>query len=157
MTVRAGRSAVCSLALTATLSVAAGCGEAERTAVQEAELEATATPQETTLSVTAPKSGSGAYRFNTRRLHAVAGRVTIHFRNDDTFPHNVRVQTGSSCCFRPGHKDVGGTETISAGTKTEAALTLEAGRYVFLCSIGSHYDGETGRMRGRLTVRASQG
>ena len=157
MTLRAGRSAVRGLALTAALSVVAGCGEADPTAAQRAEPEATAAPQGTVLSVTAPKSGSGAYRFDTRRLQAGAGPVTIRFRNDDTFPHNVRVQTGSSCCFEPGHKDVGGTETISAGTKTEARLTLVAGRYVFLCSVGSHYDGDTGRMRGRLTVRANQG
>ena len=157
MTVRAGRFTVCGLALAAALSLAAGCGEAEPTATQEAEIEATATREGTVLSVTAPQSGSGAYRFETRRLQAPAGAVRIRFRNDDTFPHNVRVQTGSKCCFEPGHRDVGGTQTISGGTKTEAVLTLEPGRYVFLCSIGSHYDGDTGRMRGRLTVRANQG
>lgn len=157
MTVRAVRSASYGLALTAALSLAAGCGEAEPAATQRSEIKATATREAAVLSVTAPKSGSGAYRFDVRRLQAGAGPVTIRFRNDDTFPHNVRVQSGSKCCFKPGHRDVGGTETISAGTETEAALTLEAGRYVFLCSIGSHYDGDSGLMRGRLTVRANQG
>jgi len=152
MTLPAGRFTVCGLAMTAAFSLAAGCGEGEPTATQRGEIEETATPEGTVLSVSAPKSGSGAYRFETRRLQAVAGAVRIHFRNDDTFPHNVRVQTGSKCCFKPGHRDVGGTETISGGTDTEATLTLEPGRYVFLCSIGSHYDGDTGQMRGRLTV-----
>jgi plastocyanin len=150
-------AALCALALTATLATTAGCGHKQPGNTGEREVEATVTPRGTVLELTAPRSGSGAFRFDTRRLKAAPGPVTIRFNNRDTFPHNVRVQAGSKCCFEPDYRDVGGTQTISGGTKTEAALTLEPGRYVFLCSIGSHYDGDSGRMRGRLTIRANQG
>ena len=150
-------AALCALALTATLATTPGCGQEQASNPEEREVAASVTPRGTVLELTAPRSGSGAFRFDTRRLKAAPGRVTIRFNNHDTFPHNVRVQAGSKCCFEPDYRDVGGTQTISGGTKTEAALTLEPGHYVFLCSIGSHYDGDTGRMRGRLTVRANQG
>ena len=106
----------------------------------------------TVLEIGAVKSGSGAYRYDVKRLRAKAGTITIAFDNGDTFPHNVRVQTGSRCCFGPGNKDVGGTNTIDAGARTRATLTLEPGRYVFLCSIGGHWNGDGGKMRGTLVV-----
>ena len=106
----------------------------------------------TVLKVKALKSGSGAYRYDVKRLTAKAGPVTLAFDNGDTFPHNVRVQTGSKCCFGAGNKDVGGTNTIDAGARTRATLTLEPGRYVFLCSIGGHWNGDGGKMRGTLVV-----
>lgn len=127
---------------------AAGAGTAARVAPP--------TDAGTVLEIDALKSGSGAYRYDVKRLRAKAGTITIDFDNGDTFPHNVRVQTGSRCCFGPGNKDVGGTETINGGARKKATLTLEPGRYVFLCSIGGHWNGDLGRMRGTLVVTGAR-
>jgi plastocyanin len=129
---------------------AAGCGDDDTTAATAAR--PAATPAGTVLKIGAIKSGSGAYRYDVKRLRAAAGRVTVEFVNGDTFAHNVRVQTGSTCCFKAGSEDAGGTDTINAATKAKATLTLKPGRYVFLCSIGGHWNGDTGRMRGSLVV-----
>ena len=56
-------------------------------------------------------SKPGAWDFDTHRLTANAGKVTIEFHNDSGLGHNVRVHTGK-CCFNPGYKDVGGTDVI---------------------------------------------
>jgi plastocyanin len=127
---------------------AAGCGEAETAAAPEP-----AEPAGTVLKVAAKPSGSGAYRFDAERLEAKAGLVAIEFDNRDEFAHNVRIQTGAKCCFKDGSTDVGGTDTTNGGTVVKGTARLEPGRYVFLCSIGGHYDGETGKMRGTLLVR----
>ena len=127
-----------------------GCGGDD---MRSATVHAASTePAGTVLKVNAAASGSGAFHFDVKRLHAAAGRVTVEFANGDRFPHNVRIQTGATCCFKDGFHDVGGTDTIDAGTTTKATLRLRPGRYVFLCSIGGHWNGDTGRMRGSLVV-----
>ena len=103
------------------------------------------------VKVIAPRVENFRYRFNKTRLTVPAGRVVIAFDNRDANEHNFRVQTGSECCFRPGSRDVGGTNTIPGGRSTRATLNLRAGEYVFLCSLASHWNG-AGRMRGQLTV-----
>jgi plastocyanin len=112
---------------------------------------AAATPAGTVLKVAALKSGGGAYRFDVKRLKANQGAISIEFDNGDAFPHNVRVQTGSKCCFGPQNRDVGGTQTIDGGARTKATVTLKPGHYVFLCSIGGHWNG-AGSMTGTLEV-----
>jgi hypothetical protein len=111
-------------------------------------------PAPTVLEVTALRSGpDGAYRFDVKHLEAKAGPITIDFRNGDTTSeHNIRIQTGSKCCFGRQNKDVGGTNTIDPGTEETATLTLEPGRYVFLCSLGGHWNSDIGKMRGTLVV-----
>ena len=132
---------------------AVGCGddgpEKQTAAAKPAKA---AVPTGTVLTVSALKSGRGAYRYDVKRLTAEAGPITIRFDNGDTFPHTVRVQTGSKCCFGTGNKDVGGTNTISGGANETAKLTLKPGRYVFLCSIGGHWNGDGGKMSGSLVV-----
>ena len=132
---------------------ATGCGDEESAAAPERA--ASPKPAGTVLRVTAPRSGSGAFHFDVKRLEAPAGRVTLELVNRDEFefPHNLRIQTGSKCCFKEGSKDVGGTDTTNGGTTARAAVELKPGRYVFLCSLGGHYDGDGGKMRGTLVIR----
>ena len=87
----------------------------------------------------APPSRGGPFRFQPRRLEARAGRIVIRFINRESYAHNVRIQTGETCCYEPGDRELGGTDTIRAGS-TSAAVELKPGSYTFMCSIGDHWD-----------------
>ena len=98
-------------------------------------------------------SKPGDWSFDTKKLTAKAGKVTIELQNDSGLGHNVRVHTGK-CCFKPGYKDVGGTAVIGATDSDKrdtvsATLDLEPGTYTFLCSIPGHF--QAGQ-RGTLVV-----
>jgi plastocyanin len=101
-------------------------------------------PQENgTLLKIADTSTPGKWDFDTHRLTAKAGKVTIEFHNDSELGHNVRVHTGK-CCFKPGYKDVGGPEVIGAVDSDKrdtirATLNLKPGTYTFLCPIAGHF------------------
>ena len=120
----------------------------------ESEETAAPKPAPTVLKVKALRSGpDGVYRFDVKELEAKAGPITFEFHNGDTTAvHNLRIQTGSKCCFGPQNKDVGGTDTIDSGTDQQVTLTLEPGPYVFLCSLGGHWNSDIGKMRGTLVV-----
>jgi uncharacterized cupredoxin-like copper-binding protein len=88
-------------------------------------------------------STPGKWAFDTHRLTAKAGKVTIELHNDSGLGHNVRVHTGK-CCFKPGYKDVGGTAVIGATSSDKretirATLDLKPGTYTFLCAIPGHF------------------
>ena len=68
--------------------------------------------------------------------------------NNDVHQHDVANQTGRKCCYEAGAKEVGGTDVITKGT-AKTLVDLQAGEYVFLCSVAGH--AEDG-MQGRLTV-----
>ena len=127
----------------------AACGDDETS-----EETAAPKPAPPVLKVKALRSGpDGAYRFDVKHLEAKAGPITIDFRNRDTTSvHNLRIQTGSKCCFGKQNEDVGGTDTIDSGTEQKATLTLEPGSYVFLCSLSGHWNTDLGKMRGTLVV-----
>ena len=98
-------------------------------------------------------STPGKWAFDTQRLTAKAGKVTIELHNDSGLGHNVRVHTGK-CCFKPGYKDLGGTAVIGATSSDKrdtirATLDLKPGTYTFLCSIAGHF--QAGQ-RGTLVV-----
>jgi plastocyanin len=124
----------------ALLVLAAGCGGEEEAPP--------AAPAER-LEVVAPNTGGGKFRYAQDRLEAPAGRVELVLVNQDVHQHDVKLQTGTRCCYEPGAKDAGGTDVITKGT-TKAAVELEAGDYVFFCSVPGHADDG---MQGRLTVR----
>ena len=127
--------------------VAAGCGADDQPARTPAPA---AKPAGPVLSLTAPPSGSGSFRYDRRRLEAPAGPVTFEMVNRDRWGHNIRIQTGRKCCFGEGAVDLGGTETAQPGQTLKATVNLKPGRYFFVCSFTSHWgDG----MWGRLTVR----
>jgi plastocyanin len=102
----------------------------------------------TALRIVAPNTGGGAFRYADDRLEVPAGRVELELVNEDVHQHDVKLQTGEKCCYEPGAKDVGGTDVIQQGT-TKAVVDLEAGEYVFFCSVPGH--AEDG-MQGRLTA-----
>jgi plastocyanin len=139
------------LAVVATGLAAAGCGQDHSAAPPESA--ASAEPITTVLKVAAQPSGGGPFHFDVKHLEAKAGLVTIELDNRDTFPHNVRIQTGSTCCAQDGSTDIGGTDTTNGGTQINGTVRLKPGRYWFLCSIGGHNNGATGHMRGTLVVR----
>jgi uncharacterized cupredoxin-like copper-binding protein len=82
----------------------------------------------------------GAMRFNTKRLTARAGKVTIVMTNPSSsgMPHGIAIRGhGSGRVVGPG-----GTSTVTA--------TLKRGRYTFVCPVPGH--AQAG-MTGTLTVR----
>jgi plastocyanin len=64
-----------------------------------------------------------------------AGTYTISLRNDGTVPHNFTI------------KGIGKTPDVQPGETATAELTLKAGNYEYLCSIGDHAEqGMTGTL-----------
>jgi uncharacterized cupredoxin-like copper-binding protein len=126
------------LAALAALATASGCSDESNDAA------AAKQPREAgTVLKVSDTSKPGKWSFDKHRLTAKAGRVTIEFHNASGLGHNVRVHTGK-CCFKPGHKDLGGTTVIGATdmdkrTTVRGTLQLEPGTYTFLCSIPGHY------------------
>ena len=116
----------------AALTATAGCGD------DSGEASAAKTHQErATVLKISDTSTPGNWSFDKKRLTAKAGKVTIELHNGSGLGHNVRVHTGE-CCFKPGHKDLGGTEVIGATPSDsrdtiKATLDLEPGTYTFLC------------------------
>jgi plastocyanin len=90
-----------------------------------------------TLNVEASET---ALAFDTTKLSAKAGKVTIDFKNPSAIPHNVVIEESG--------KELAGFEPITEGEKSETA-DLEAGTYTFYCSVPGHR--EAG-MEGTLTV-----
>jgi plastocyanin len=85
---------------------------------------------------------SGQLKFTKDSLSAKAGKVTIHFANMSSVPHNMTIQQGTN------GKQVGATPTFSGGTKT-LTVNLKPGTYTFYCSVPGH---RQAGMQGTLTV-----
>ena len=100
---------------------------------------AVAAPAATVLKISADPNG--ALRFDKSTLRAKPGRVTITMKNPSVLPHNVAIRGN-------GVKKIGKV-VLKGGTST-ATATLNAGRYLFYCSVPGH---EKGGMKGVLTVR----
>lgn len=92
----------------------------------------------TTLQVEASET---ALAFDTTKLTAKAGKVTIDFKNPSAIPHNVVIEQNG--------KELSGFEPIAQGEKSETA-ELESGTYTFFCSVPGHR--EAG-MEGTLVVK----
>lgn len=130
----------------AALAGASGCqnGSNEASAAKESR-------DAGTVLTVSDTSTPGDWSFDKRKLTAKAGEVTLVLRNDSGLGHNLRVHTGK-CCFKPGYKDVGGTEVIGSTssdnrTTVKAKLDLEPGTYTFLCSIPGHFQaGQNGTL-----------
>ena len=131
------------IALLGLLLCIAACGGGD-----EASEERPAAPA-ARLELVAPNTGGGKFRYARDRLEAPPGRVELVLVNQDVHQHDVKLQTGARCCYEPGAKDAGGTDVITKGM-TKAVVELEAGDYVFFCSVPGHADDG---MQGRLTVR----
>jgi len=90
------------------------------------------------LSLTANASGQLSY--DTTKLAAKAGKVTINMTNMSPVEHNVTIAQGS--------KVLGSTPTFAGGTKG-VTVTLAPGTYTFYCSVPGH---RQAGMEGVLTV-----
>ena len=84
---------------------------------------------------------SGKLAFNTKRLSAKAGKVTLVMSNPAALSHDVSIE-GAGINKQGQVVGQGGTSTVSA--------TLKPGRYTFYCSVPGHREGG---MFGTLTVR----
>ena len=92
-----------------------------------------------TLRLKADPSGKLAY--NTKRLSAKAGRVTLVMSNPAPLSHDVSIE-GAGINKQGKVVGQGGTSTVSA--------TLKPGKYTFYCSVPGHRDAG---MFGTLTVK----
>jgi plastocyanin len=79
--------------------------------------------------------------FDTTKLSAQAGKVTIDFTNPSALEHDVAIEQNG--------KQIAISETI-AESKTSVSAELEPGTYTYLCTVPGH--AEAG-MQGTLTVR----
>jgi len=93
-----------------------------------------------TTSVVKLTALSQGLMYNTKVLHAKAGKIKIVFTNQSMLQHNVRIENGE--------RELGGTKKIGKGTTT-AYLTLKKGTYNFYCSVPGHEDAG---MKGKLIV-----
>ena len=85
------------------------------------------------------------YRFDPSAVtvEGAAGRpLRLTLRNGGALAHNLRV-------FRDD-RELGGTPTFQAGTSRSAEVTLPAGEYRMVCTVGNH---EELGMVGTLRVR----
>jgi plastocyanin len=71
-----------------------------------------------------------------------SGPVKITLRNDGALAHDLRVEKGGD--------DVGGTPTFGPNQSQTASVTLEPGKYDFICSVPGH---EGLGMKGTLEVK----
>ena len=132
---------------------AGGCGGGGSSSAGTTSGASTAAPssQTTTLSGRASPAATVSdaadpreqLRFTKSSLTAKAGKVTIHFTNHSSLPHNFTLQPNA------GGAVVGATPTFSGGTKT-LKVSLKPGTYTFFCSVPGHR--QVG-MQGTLTVR----
>lgn len=80
--------------------------------------------------------------FDTNKLTAKAGKVTIKFTNNSAIAHNVVL-------INSANKILGRTPTFDGGAKT-FAVTLKPGTYTYYCSVPGH---RQAGMQGTLTVK----
>jgi plastocyanin len=93
----------------------------------------------TKLALEAVPGGQLAY--NTKKLTAKAGTVTIEMSNASPLEHNVTVEEGNK-------KVLGATPTFVGG-KRSLTLKLAPGTYTFFCSVPGH---RQAGMEGKLVV-----
>ena len=100
---------------------------------------ASATPAPGAVAVEA--NPGGQLSFNTTKLSANAGKVTVEMTNMSPTEHNLTIAQGS--------KVLGATPTFTGGKKS-ITLTLAPGTYAFYCSVPGH---RQAGMEGVLTVQ----
>jgi plastocyanin len=80
-----------------------------------------------------------ALKFNTNKLSAKAGKVTITMTNPSALSHDVSIKGGVNV-----HGKI-----VGQGGKSIASATLKPGKYTFYCSVDGH---EAAGMTGELDV-----
>jgi plastocyanin len=88
------------------------------------------------LSLQADKS---QLKFNTNKLSAKAGKVTITMTNPSPLQHDIAIKGGVSAKG----------PIVGQGGKSTVTVTLKPGKYTFYCSVDGH---EAAGMNGELDV-----
>ena len=78
-------------------------------------------------------------KYNTNKLTAKAGKVTITMTNQSPLQHDIAIKGGAS----------GQGEVVGQGGKSVVTIDLKPGKYTFYCSVDGH---EAAGMNGELDV-----
>jgi plastocyanin len=78
-------------------------------------------------------------KFNTNKLSAKAGKVTITMTNPSPLQHDIAIKGGANAKG----------SVVGQGGKSVVTVTLKPGKYTFYCSVDSH---ESAGMNGELDV-----
>jgi plastocyanin len=142
------------LLMTGVVLVVAGCGgssssSSSASSPPSSSTAASAPSSSTTSSSPASAAGGetvrlsavpGKLAFNTKKLQAKAGTVTLAMSNPSTFSHGIAVEGNG--VDKDGHiVQHGGTSTVT--------VKLKPGTYTFYCPVPGH---RQGGMQGTLTV-----
>jgi plastocyanin len=98
----------------------------------------TALARSTTLHLAAKKS---TWAFNTKRLTARAGTVTIKLTNPSSTAHGIAIE---------GHHVDRDGKIVGKGKVSSVTVKLKPGRYTFYCPVPGH---EEAGMKGVLVVK----
>jgi plastocyanin len=90
----------------------------------------------TQLSISADAS---QLKFNTNKLTAKAGKITITMTNPSPLQHDIAIKGGVNA----------NGPVVGQGGKSVVTVTLKPGKYTFYCSVDSH---EAAGMNGELDV-----
>jgi plastocyanin len=104
-------------------------------------------PPGASSSLSLEANPSGELHYNTKELTAKAGTITITFTNNSPLEHNVTVARPGLSATKAGAV-LGATPTFKGGSR-KLTLRLQAGTYVYYCSVPGHR--EAG-MEGTLKV-----
>lgn len=140
-------------AILTTLAIA-GCGgddNGDSGGSSSAASDTTAAPTQTEAKPAAGGSASnnlkisadpgGSLKFDTDKLDAKAGKVTIVMDNPSPLPHAVGIKGNGL------DKD---GNTVNQNEKSTVSVDLKAGEYEFYCPVDGH---EQAGMKGTLTVK----
>jgi plastocyanin len=83
----------------------------------------------------------GAFAYDTKRLSAKAGAVSVTLTNSSPLEHDVSIETSAGVVLGTTPKFAGGAKTLT--------LHLAPGTYKFFCSVPGH---RQAGMEGTLTV-----
>jgi plastocyanin len=144
------RHLVFPLALVVALALGA-CGSSNDNSSSSTSTPAATTEATTTAAATTPAASGGetvklsadaggALKFNTTKLKAKAGKVTLDLTNPAPIPHAIAVEGNGV------DKD---GESATTGGHSTVTVTLKPGTYTFYCPVPGH---EAGGMKGTLTV-----
>jgi plastocyanin len=126
--------------------VVAGCGGSSSSSSSTT---AAAPSSSTTSSAPASAAGGetvhlsavpGKLAFNTTKLTAKAGTVTLAMANPSTFPHGIAIEGNGV--------DKNG-KVVHQGGNSTVTVKLKPGTYTFYCPVPGH---RQGGMQGTLTV-----
>jgi plastocyanin len=78
-------------------------------------------------------------KFNTNKLTAKAGKVTITMTNPSPLQHDIAIKGGVNAKG----------DVVGQGGKSVVTVDLKPGKYTFYCSVDSH---ESAGMNGELDV-----